>query len=152
MWWDVMYIHVYVMVSILKFRKLDKNNLSRELKETLKTCGLCSASSTQNTSSRETHCQAGCTNSPPNLQGKHFFAERKLKAWRTKTTWKYLEAWWTELRWCKNLGEVLLCSWLRQVRLEWCSVCNILVLGRMEKFNFFILSICWFFWKPNDLD
>ena len=74
-----MYI-VYVMVSILKFRKLDKNNLSLELTKTLKTCGLCSASSTQNTLSRETHCQADCTNSPPNLQGKHFFAERKLNA------------------------------------------------------------------------
>ena len=51
---------------------------SLELSETLKTCGLCSASSTQNTSSRETHCQAGCTNSPPNLQGEHFL-QTKLK-------------------------------------------------------------------------
>ena len=57
----------------------------------------------------------------------------------TKTTWKYLEAWWTELRWCKNWGEVPLCSWLRQVRLEWCSVWNILVLGKVEK-NQFVAS------------
>ena len=71
---------IHVKVYILKFCKLDKNNLSLLLSETLTTCGHCSASSTQNTSNTETHCQAGCTNSPPNLQGKNFFAERKLKA------------------------------------------------------------------------
>ena len=126
------YMHIHVMVYILKFCKLDKNNLSQMLSETLKTCGHCSASSTQNTSNTETHCQAGCTNSQPNLQGKHFICWKKTEG-LTKTPWKYLEAWWTELRWCKNWGEVPLCSWLRQVQLEWCSVWNIVVLGRMEK-------------------
>ena len=151
MWCDVMYVYpcdgTYSKISQPGQEQLK----SLELSETLKTCGLCSASSTQNTSNTETHCQAVCTNSPPNLQGKHFICWKKTEG-LTKTPWKYLEAWWTELRWCKNLGEVPLCSWLRQVRLEWCSVCNILVLGRMEKFNFFILSMFWFFWKANDLD